>query len=120
MARILVMEDEDQLRTMLQEMLRRVGHEVVTAPDGRAGIALYSRDPVDVVITDIMMPNQDGFEAIQELCFNSPSVKIIAITGWGLHLLPVAYDLGAFRVLEKPFKKEDILKAVEEAMEEGG
>ncbi len=118
MARILVIDDEDLLREMLREILEDAGHEVEEASNGQAGIERYTQNPADLIITDLMMPEKDGFETIHELRKAYPEVKIIAITGFGLHNLPLAYDLGAHRVFEKPFPPKEFLQAVEELLGE--
>ena len=118
MARILVIDDEDIVRKMLRELLEREGHEVFEAPDGKVGIETYKQQPADLIITDIMMPEKDGFQTIRELKAVQPDVKIIALTGFGLHTLPVAYDLGADRVFEKPFIQKEFLQVIRELLEE--
>ena len=118
MARILVIDDDDQVRDFFREMLEHVGYEVVEASDGNAGIARFTEDPTDLVITDIMMPGKDGLETIEELRRSFPDVKIIAITGEGIHSLPVAYDLGAVRIFEKPIVVNEIREAVRELLNE--
>lgn len=112
MSRILVIDDEEMIRTMLREVLEQDNHEIIEAPDGQAGIEQFHKNEVDLIITDIMMPEKDGFETIKELRESQPSVKIIALTGYGLHNLPVAYDLGASRVFEKPINPRDLRQAV--------
>ncbi|MCZ6631965.1 MAG: response regulator [bacterium] len=118
MARILVIDDEDIVREMLRELLEHEGHEVFEASDGKVGIENYKQQPADLIITDIMMPEKDGFQTIRELKATQPDVKIIALTGFGLHNLPVAYDLGADRVFEKPFIQKEFLQVIRELLEE--
>ena len=60
MARILIIDDETQIRSMLRLMLERVGYEIAEAPDGIEGIRQYRENPADLIITDLIMPNKDG------------------------------------------------------------
>ena len=78
MAHILVIDDEEMLRDMLREVLEVAGYEVSEAGDGNAGLEAYKENRADVVITDIMMPEKDGFETIRDLVEVDPSAKIIA------------------------------------------
>lgn len=114
MARILVIEDDEQVRTLLAERLSKEGYEVVSAADGDAGIRIYREAPADLVITDILMPVKDGVEAIRELRQEFPEVPIIAITGvrGRFSRLPAAEVLGAARTFTKPFNLNEMMAAV--------
>lgn len=85
MARILVADDDMQVRMIVRLMLEGAGHTVAEAPDGRVALKMWraAHEPFDLMITDIMMPETDGFEAIIEFRKTWPSAKIIAITGGG-------------------------------------
>ena len=120
MPNILIIDDDNQFRTMLRKMVERNGYEVVEASDGKEGIKLYRKNPTDLIITDLIMPEKDGIETIQELRKDFPDVKIIAISGGGrlgphdyLHL---AKMLGAQRTLTKPIELDELLKAIEELL----
>ncbi|MBP2231576.1 response regulator transcription factor [Azospirillum agricola] len=116
MASVLVIDDDDVVRSMLLHILTRNGHEAAGARDGEEGIARFQRNPADLVITDIFMPNQEGLATIMALRRNRPDLRIIAISGGGarasLDVLPVAEALGAQKTLRKPFKPAEILEAV--------
>ena len=116
MARILVIDDEAPVRNMIRQTLEREGYEVADAGDGRQGMAQLRRQPVDLVITDILMPEQEGIETIRMLRKEFPQIKILAISGGGktgkLDILPVAQTFGAHRTLAKPFDRKDLLAAV--------
>jgi CheY-like chemotaxis protein len=118
MANILVIEDDDQLRTMLRETLERVGYKVTEARNGNEGIKRYRENPADVVITDIIMPEKEGVETIIELKRDFPDVNILAISGGGRvpaeEYLFMVEKLGAKRTLAKPFIREKLLEAVRE------
>jgi CheY-like chemotaxis protein len=119
-ARILVIDDEPQVRAMLRQMLERGGYEVLEAEEGRAGIKLYQEQAPDLIITDILMPGKEGIETILALRKAHPSVKIIAISGGGrmgkLDVLPIAKSFGAARTLAKPFEREELLEAVQSVL----
>jgi len=122
MAHILVIDDDIRMLTALQQMLEREGYDVLEAPDGKVATGLYREQPVDLVITDILMPEKDGLEIIMELRRDLPDVKIIAISGdgyieSGLYLLNVAKILGANRTLYKPFTHKEMLEAVAEPVD---
>ncbi len=118
--RILVIEDDSSVLSMLQEMLETAGYEVVSASNGEEGLQKYNDSDVNLVITDILMPKKDGIETIRELRKTSSKAKIIAITGTrgSYNRLPAASHVGAQRTLLKPFSKEDILTAIEEVLNE--
>ena len=84
MARILIIDDEPQIRSMLKLMLEREDYEVVEAPDGVEGIKVYRQNPADLIITDLIMPNKDGIGMIIDLKKEFPDVNIIAMSGGGL------------------------------------
>jgi YesN/AraC family two-component response regulator len=120
MARILIIDDEPQIRSMLKLMLERDGYEVVEAPDGVEGINVYRQNPADLIITDLIMPNKDGIGMIIELKKEFPDVKIIAMSGGGLNkpegYLKGAQKLGAARTLTKPIDREEMLTAVKDIL----
>jgi len=122
MARILIIDDNAPTRDILRQALERAGHEVVEASDGRVGIAHQRTMPAEVIITDILMPDQEGFETIRELRRDFPTTGIIAISGGGQigcdTLLAVAERLGAAQcVLQKPFSLRDMLDAVHQLLQ---
>jgi CheY-like chemotaxis protein len=120
MARILIIDDESQIRSMLRLMLERVGYEIAEAPDGIEGIRQYRENPADLIITDLIMPNKDGIGMIIDLKKEFPKVKIIAMSGGGVNrpegYLDGAKKLGATRTLTKPIDREEMLKAVKETL----
>ncbi len=120
MARILLIEDDEALRKVYRSMLETAGHEVVEAPDGREGIRRFRETPADLIITDLLMPRQDGVETIRELRRDFPGVRIIAITGarGSDNRLPAAGSLGARQTLTKPVSLDDLLRAVREVLAE--
>ncbi len=119
--RILIIEDEDQIRMMLRQVLEEAGYEVADAPDGVEGIRLFLEKPADLIIMDMIMPKKEGMETILDLKSEHPSVKIIAISGGGQigprPYLEVAQALGAARAFMKPFRIEALLLAVRELLD---
>lgn len=121
MIRILVIDDDDFLRQMILETLESDGFEVFQASNGRIGVELFRAAPTDLVITDIIMPEQEGVGTIIELRKEFPDVKIIAMSGGGqvgvVDYLGFAGKLGAVGTLTKPFGREQLLTAVRSALE---
>jgi len=122
MARILIIDDETQIRSMLRLMLERVGYEVIEAADGMEGIRQYRDNPTDLIITDLIMPNKDGIGMMIELKKEFPRVKIIAMSGGGVNrpegYLDGAKKLGATRTLTKPIDRDKMLNAVKETLKD--
>jgi DNA-binding response OmpR family regulator len=120
MARILLIDDEAVLRRTLQAVLQRAGYEVTAAPNGAEGLRLWRREPLELVITDIHMPEKNGIETILELRAWSPEVPIIAISGGDrnprVDVLGDASQMGAIRTLTKPFTIAELLAAVRETL----
>jgi DNA-binding NtrC family response regulator len=120
MARILIIDDEPNMRSMLRRMLHRAGHQVSEAGNGAEGIDSYERDPPDLVITDILMPKKEGIETIIALHRADPDLPIIAISGGGRSggrdFLSSAEKLGACHTLPKPFRGDRLLSAVSECL----
>jgi CheY-like chemotaxis protein len=116
MASILLVEDSELLAESIKLALRRAGYKVARAADGQQALKLYDADSVDLVITDLVMPEMEGLQLIQELRKLNPAVKIIAISGSIMAsartFLPVAKHLGAARTLGKPFTEQQLLEAV--------
>src|SRR5207245_7504489 len=101
---ILVIDDDEDFRRMLFTALERDGYTVEEARNGQEGSRRHRTEPVDLVITDILMPEQEGLETIQALRREFPEIKIIAISGGvgQLNFLPLARKFGALRTLQKP------------------
>jgi len=121
MARILIIDDEQLFRQMLRQMLELGGHKVTEACEGGQGIEVYRKEPADLVITDIFMPEKEGISTIQELKQEFPDVKVIAVTGGGnkrcgFEYLRFAENVGADKTLNKPFERQEILDAIDELL----
>jgi CheY-like chemotaxis protein len=118
--RILVVDDEIQVRGAIARMLHDAGYEVAECGDGQSAILAYRRQEADLVLCDLFMPDMDGVEVIRLLRSEFPGVKIIAISGGGsdrsFDLLPLAMQLGAASVLYKPFRQESLIVAISRAL----
>ncbi len=118
MTRVLVIDDYDHFRIVLKMMLEDAGYSVQSASNGKIGLRQFSESPVDVVVTDIVMPEKEGLETIIELRRISRDVKIIALSGGGTvgpaTYLETAKTLGADRVFKKPVAQDDLLGAIAE------
>lgn len=117
MPSVLVVDDEDQVRQLIRETLEQAGYDVEEASDGKEGLERYRAKPADLVIMDILMPDQDGLESIMTLRREFPKSRVIAMTGGSdmigiLNFLDVAKMLGACRTLQKPFEMKALLDAV--------
>jgi DNA-binding response OmpR family regulator len=114
--RILVVDDNEDLRTTIQALLQADGFEVAVAADGEAALLLHRAHPADVVVTDLFMPDKDGIETIIELKKLYPTVKIVAMSGWtstqGSDYLQVAREIGAAVTLQKPFDPLELSRVV--------
>jgi CheY-like chemotaxis protein len=124
-ARILIVDDEPAVQVTIRLLLERAGHSVVTAGDGRNGLAIFEATEFDLLFLDIFMPGMDGLETMRRVHQQQPLIPIIVISG---HLMPsestsgpdflsMATRLGAVRGLQKPFKPAELLAAVAGCLE---
>ncbi|HLP10225.1 MAG TPA: response regulator [Opitutaceae bacterium] len=115
---ILVADDDDQVRMLLKRVLAKAGYEVSEARNGNEAVRLFKLKPAALLITDLIMPDKEGIETIQEFRRNQTPVKIIAMSGGGRldqnMYLSMAKKIGADRVLSKPFLPQELLKVVQE------
>jgi DNA-binding response OmpR family regulator len=122
MARILAIEDDNDLRGIIASTLSE--HTVREARNGKEGIEALRREPFDLVITDLVMPEKDGIESIVQIRQEYPKLKIIAISGATDELrrasLSMAKELGAVRTLAKPFVPHELRATVGEVLRSPG
>jgi len=121
MAKVLVVDDEAPIRALVSKILIKDGHEVMEAENGQIASDLFGRSAVDLIITDLVMPEKNGIEMILELKKNNPGVNVIAISGGVgfsgyFDLLSVAQLLGAKHIIKKPFTVDDIRRAVNDML----
>ena len=122
MARILVVDDEEEIREMLRDILEASGYEVMEASDGSIGIEVYKQEPADLVITDIFMEKKGGIEMAIELQRDFPDVKIITMSGGASgppqDYLDMAKGFGSLRTIPKPIDMKELLAMVSELIPE--
>lgn len=114
---ILVIEDDDYLRDYLGELLELSGYQVLLAPDGDKGLAVFRQHAPDIVLTDLVMPGKDGIRVIMEMKKINPHVRVIAMSGrWsnasGVNCVEAVEYLGADHTLSKPFSAKDLKQAL--------
>ena len=106
--RILIVDDNEDMRTMLQAWLQAEGHDVAVAPDGHSALKMLVARPTDILVTDLCMPETDGIETIVAVRKQFPHIPIVAMSGWtsagGADYLEVAREIGAVKTLKKPFE----------------
>lgn len=122
MARILVIDDNDVMRTLIVGILESAGHEIDEASNGDDGLQKFRENGADLVITDLVMPGKEGIETIRELRQTSHALPIIAVSGafTGSPIyLKAAATFGATITLQKPFALERLLIVVNECLEKG-
>jgi CheY-like chemotaxis protein len=118
MARLLVIDDDPTIRALVVGLLGEHGHSVVEAVDGRAGVAIFAKQEFDLVVTDIVMPEQEGIETIGAIRRLSRAVPILAISGSATvggtgDYLRAAAALGASATLQKPFVADVLVATIE-------
>jgi DNA-binding response OmpR family regulator len=118
MTKILVIDDERDIRDLLRYLLESKGYEVLEAGNGEDGLRVFQRTPADLVMTDILMPDKEGLATIIDLKKKYPHLKIIAMSGASKsdHYLSFARKLGADKILEKPFNLQTVMQAIEELL----
>lgn len=118
--KVLVIDDDILVRRTISRILQHGGYEVTLAEDGAKGVAKFRSERPDLVITDIIMPEQEGIETIIQLLRDNPAARIIAVSGGGrlgsMDFLTVASKLGAAAILRKPFEPAELLGCVERAL----
>ena len=121
MGRILIVDDEEGLRMILGEVLKRKGYEVIFAVDGQDGLEKAAAEKPDVILLDIMMPRLNGIEACQAMQNNSVTKRIPVImltTRKELEVQRGTLDIGAWDYIGKPFNMEEFIPKIERALEE--
>jgi YesN/AraC family two-component response regulator len=120
MTKILVIDDDVMVRKTIIRLLEDGGYKVLSAEDGVRGMAIFRSEQPDLVITDIIMPEQEGIQTINEMRKAKPDAKIIAISGSGsfgnADFLKMARSLGAMDIVSKPFEADELLTVVENCL----
>jgi DNA-binding response OmpR family regulator len=116
--KVLIIDDDPLVRYTLSKILQRSGYDVVTAADGKRGMLLLREEHPDVVITDIIMPEQEGIDTIIQIRRERPGIKILAISGGArirnIDFLKMAHSLGADDIIRKPFEADELLARLTE------
>lgn len=122
MKKILVIDDEPQMRDMLTQMLSREGYQVITADNGKDGLALFRQTHADLIVMDVLMPVQDGIQTMADFKKEFPNVPVIAMSGGRRALSPQfnldsASMMGVRATLAKPFSRDQLLKTIKSVFE---
>src|SRR5512144_1695381 len=118
-ATILIVEDDTAMRMMLREALEEDGYTVEDAGGGRAGVERIRQGGVDLVVSDVKMPDLDGLDMLREIKAVTPSPHVITITAFGsIDTAIRAVKLGAFDYITKPFEVDQLILSVEKALAE--
>lgn len=115
---ILVVEDDPEMRNLLEKFLARGGYRISVASNGIEALKKMEELPVELVITDMLMPEMGGLRLLEQIRENYPEKKVIMITAFGdWSSYSQAMDLGVFEFISKPLKMMELLEAVERALE---
>jgi CheY-like chemotaxis protein len=128
MARILVVDDNEEFRASIKDLLETNGYEVVLAVDGEDGIRLFEQQGCDLVVCDVFMPKKDGLETITEILRISPATPVISTTGYvastsgrqedlDVNYLNAAQEFGATYTLVKPFDPDEFVALIRRCLE---
>ena len=117
-SRILVVDDEEPMRHMLELLLRRAGYEVRSAASGEAALELTDAEPVDVVLSDVRMPGMDGLALVERLTDEHPEITVVVMSAFGtVDLALAAMQRGAYDYISKPFKQDEVILTLRKAEE---
>jgi DNA-binding NtrC family response regulator len=116
-ARLLIVDDEKDLRTLLSDVLLTQGYEISSAEDGEEAIAMLQRDKYDLTLLDLQMPNVDGIQVLKFIKEHSPKTRAIVLTGYAdLKHAMEAKEFGASDFIGKPYKLHDVLSTIERVL----
>jgi two-component system response regulator PilR (NtrC family) len=117
--RILIVDDEEVLRDVLDAVLRREGFDIVTAASGEEALSVLDTDEVDLVILDVMLPGISGIDTLRSMRISNPHLPVIVITAFSsIDGAIDAMKQGAFHYIPKPFKNEEVVLTVNKALEQ--
>jgi len=116
--KVLIIDDDDSLRRVIEYTLQQSGYTVTAVSDGESGLEYFAREQPPVVITDVQMPGMTGYEVLQRLRAANPQVQVVVITAFGtVEQAVTAMKEGAFDYLTKPFSRDELLLVVRRAFE---
>ena len=117
-ASVLVIDDEQLMRDFVRETLSRAGYKVEVAPDGKSGMEILEREPIDLVVTDLKMSQMDGLEVLRQVRANFPGVSVVVMTAYAtVETAVTALKAGAIDYIMKPFTPDEIEVVAEKALE---
>jgi len=116
MARILIVDDDGATRLLERTFLEKLGHDLHFAKDGAEALTVMDKVDIDVVVTDMVMPNVDGLSLIHTIRRMNPRVGVVAVSGVSRDELGLAQGLGAIEALAKPVDPEQFVEAVKKAV----
>jgi len=120
MRKVLIIDDESSIRKFLRKLIEKGNYQVIEAENGNQGIEAYKKNRPDLIITDLIMPEKDGLETIEEIKILNPDVKIIGISGGGTLdpeiYLNLASKLGVDRTFAKPIDNDILLSTIKEML----
>jgi DNA-binding NtrC family response regulator len=117
--RILIVDDEEQMRDLLVKVLEKGGYQVAVSAEGAQALAMLEREPADLVVTDVRMPGMGGMEALRAIKELNPDIVVIIMTAFGsIDQAVQAVKDGAYDYINKPFKIEEMLLTIDKALEE--
>jgi CheY-like chemotaxis protein len=117
-ASILVVEDEEEVRELLSDILLTEGHEVITAADGTEGVELFKSNHFDMVLTDLGMPKMSGWQVAEEIKKINGNTPVVLITGWGIEINDSEIEnRGVDLVVNKPFRVDQVMQLVQQQIE---
>ncbi|WP_022728118.1 response regulator [Fodinicurvata sediminis] len=123
MRTVLLIDDEKTILEAMGYSLSKAGYTVFSAANGKEGLAFLDSQPVDAVVTDIIMPEKEGLETIIEIRRKWPDLPIVAISGGGrtrqLHFLEMSRDFGANEIMQKPFKPSQLIESLNRLLDAG-
>jgi len=117
MAKILVVDWEEEERIFYWSVLEDAGHELLFAADGRMALEIFAKNEVDLVVTELYLPELNGLRLIRELRSKDPYIRIMALSEISADMLDLAEDYGACSILYKPVGPTALLAGVERALE---
>jgi CheY-like chemotaxis protein len=121
---ILIVDDDASIRKFLKHCLENLSYHIIEAANGKEAVAMMSLQHPKLVITDIIMPEKEGFDTIFELRRIDPDLKIIAMSGGGMAhseaYLNIAKELGAHYTIEKPIERKALIEAIVALLSDSG
>jgi DNA-binding NtrC family response regulator len=118
MSKVLVIDDDEMLLSLMQNILQMEGYTILSTADGPRGIAIYKEERPDVVLLDLGLPSMNGLEVLRKIRSFDDKAKVIVVTGYGsAESVEVAYRSGAWDFVQKPFNNADVLRLIKTAID---